>query len=219
MRARRSQRDQAIAGGDAAAVDHAILFDDADTKPGEIEISRLVHARHFRGFAANQRATGQAAALGNAADYAFRLGQFEFTGGVVVEEKQRLGAQHGDIVGAHRHQVDADAVEFVEIDREFQLGADAVGAGHQQRLPITLQRQFEQSAEAANAADTAIPSGGFDRRLDAFHQFIAGIDIDTGGTIIQRSFGIHGLLVQVLNLVCYFTRLEFKCPCQEKINT
>ena len=33
----------------------------------------------------------------------------------------------------------------------FELGADAVGAGHQHRLPV-LAGQVEQAAEAANAA-------------------------------------------------------------------
>ena len=52
----------------------------------------------------------------------------------------------------------------------------------------------------------------FNRRLDAFHQFVTGIDIDAGVKIIQGSVGIHGLLVQEIIVVCYFTRLAVKCP-------
>jgi hypothetical protein len=60
-----------------------------------------------------------------------RLFNLQLSAGVVVEEKQGLGAEHRDVVGAHRHQVDADAVEAIEFERQFQLGADAIGTRNQ----------------------------------------------------------------------------------------
>ena len=84
-----------------------------------------------------------------------RLGDVdaELAGGVVVEEEQRLGALHDDVVGAHRDQVDADRVVAAGLDRQAQLGADAVGAGDQHRLAVAVQRNLEQRAESAEAAE------------------------------------------------------------------
>ena len=58
----------------------------------------------------------------------------ELAGGEIVEEEQRLGALDDQVVGAHRDQVDADAVVPAELDRQLELGADAVVGGDQQRV-------------------------------------------------------------------------------------
>ena len=58
----------------------------------------------------------------------------ELPGGEIVEEEERLGALDDQIVGAHRDQVDADAVVAAAVDRELELGADAVIGGDQQRI-------------------------------------------------------------------------------------
>mgnify|MGYP003693844685 CR=1 FL=1 len=83
----------------------------------------------------------------------------QLAGGVVVEEEQRLGARHRDVVGAHGHQVDADLVVPAGVDGEPQLGADAVGAGHQHRLAIAIERHFHQRAEAADAGEHFLAHG------------------------------------------------------------
>ena len=43
----------------------------------------------------------------------------ELPAGEVIEEEERLGALHEDIVGAHRDQVDADRVMAGEREREL----------------------------------------------------------------------------------------------------
>ena len=58
----------------------------------------------------------------------------EPAGREIVEEEQRLGALHDQVVDAHRHQVDADRVVQAGLDGELQLGADAVGGGDQDRV-------------------------------------------------------------------------------------
>ena len=55
----------------------------------------------------------------------------ELAGGEIVEEEQRLGALHDDVVDAHRDEVDADRVENAALDRDLDLGADAVVGGDQ----------------------------------------------------------------------------------------
>ena len=114
----------------------------------------------------------------------------EFPGGEVVEEEQRFGALHEHVVDAHRDQVDADRVVAVQDMGELELGADAVGAGYQHRLAVTAG-QVEQGAETAQSGHDFLAERACDQRLDAFDDFLAGIDIDAGGAIGQGFFCRH----------------------------
>ena len=101
----------------------------------------------------------------------------QLAGGEIIEEEQRFGALHQHVVDAHGDQIDADGVVAVQLLGELQFGADAVGARDQHRL-FVLAGQIEQRAEAAERRP-ALPGGSCaEQRLDAFDDFIAGIDID-----------------------------------------
>ena len=76
-------------------------------------------------------------------------------GGVVVQKEQRLGALDHQIVDAHGDQVDADGVMQAAGDGDLQLGAHAVGGGHQDRVRIPGGAQVEQRAETAEAGGHA----------------------------------------------------------------
>jgi hypothetical protein len=97
----------------------------------------------------------------------------------VVEEEQRLGALHEDVVDAHRHQILAHGVVAVELERQLELGAHAVGARNQHRL-LVLLRQLEQRAETADAGHHAFAHGALGKRLDPVDQRVAGFDVNTG---------------------------------------
>ena len=81
-----------------------------DGEAGEVVVAVAVHARHLRRLAADQRAAGQPAALGDAGDDRRALVGIELAGREIVEEEQRLGALHDDVVDAHGDEVDADRV-------------------------------------------------------------------------------------------------------------
>ena len=130
----------------------SVFFDEADAETREVVILAVVHARHFGGFAADERATGLQAPLDDALDHAFGRVDIELAGRVVVEEKQRLGALHDDVVHAHRDQVDADRVVPAGLDGQPQLGADAIGSRHHDGPLISIERHLDQCAEAADAA-------------------------------------------------------------------
>ena len=61
----------------------------------------------------------------------------ELAGGEVVEEEQRLGALHDDVVDAHGDEVDADRVVDAGLDGDLDLGADAVIGRDQDRVAKT----------------------------------------------------------------------------------
>ena len=53
---------------------------------------------------------------------------------VVVEEEQRLGALHDEVVHRHGDEIDADTMVTACLDGDAQLGADPVVRGHQHRV-------------------------------------------------------------------------------------
>ena len=194
VHARRCQAQHHVARGDLLAVNDLRLFDRADGEAGQVVFTGRVHAGHLGRFAADQRATSQFATARHALDDSGRGGHVELAAGEIIEEKQRLGALHQDVIDAHRDQVDADRVVPVQLERQLQLGAHAVGARHQHRLLVFLA-DFKQRAEAADAAHHAFAHRALGKRLDRFDQRIAGIDIDTGIAVRKGDIGrlIHGV--------------------------
>ena len=88
------------------------------------------------GLAADQRAAGQHAALGDALDDGGDPLGHDLAAGDVVGHEQRLGAADHEVVDDHADQVVADGVVPVERLRDRDLGADAVGGGREQRTPV-----------------------------------------------------------------------------------
>ncbi len=78
----------------------------------------------------------------------------------------------------------------VQIQRQAQLGADAIGAGDQHRLAVFL-RQRAQRAEAAQAAHHFRAAGLLHHAFDSVNQSIACININTGIFVAERGFVGH----------------------------
>src|SRR4029078_13302246 len=108
-----------IAGRNLRAGKYAVALNCADAEAGEIIVARRIHSRHLGSLAADQRAAGAAAALGDRGDDRGRALVVEIPGGVIIKEKQRLGALYNEIVGAHRDEVDANPVMPPSLDREL----------------------------------------------------------------------------------------------------
>ncbi len=128
MQAARGEAEHDVARRDVGPRQQLVALGRADREAREIVVAVGVHAGHLGRLAADQRAAGAAAAFGDAGDDAPAGLDLELAGRVIVEEEQRLGALHDDVVDAHRHQVDADRVGDARLDGDLELGADAVGA-------------------------------------------------------------------------------------------
>jgi len=63
---------------------------------------------------------------------------------------------------------------------DHQLGADAVGGGHQQGIRVARGLGVEQPAEAAELGRRAGPPGRRRQRLDGLDEGVAGVDVDPG---------------------------------------
>jgi hypothetical protein len=122
----------------------------------------------------------------------------QLAAGEVVEEEQRLGALHQDVVDAHRHQILAHGVMAVQLEGQLELGAHAVRAGHQHWL-LELLREFEQRAESADAGHHAFTHGALGERLDAVYQRVAGVDVNTGIAVGKACLaGVLGCAHEIL---------------------
>ncbi len=128
VEAARCEPQHDVARRDHRAVDHARAVHRAHAEAGEVVVVLGHDAGVLGHLAAHERAPRLPATLGDARDDRFDARGIELADGDVVEEEQRLGTGHEDVVRAHRHEVDTDRVVAVHELRELELGADAVGA-------------------------------------------------------------------------------------------
>ena len=192
MRTGGAEPEHHVARRDAAR-QHLAALDRADREAREVVVARLVEAGHFGGLAADQGAIRLAAGRG---DPLHDLGadlRRELAAGEIIEKEQRLAALHHDVVDRHRDQVDADRGVPPDLDRDHQLGADAVGSGDQDRVAEPGPFQVEQAAEAADFGVRARPGGRAHQRLDQLDHAVAGVDVDARLRIGQPiALVVHG---------------------------
>lgn len=94
-----------VAFSDGGTVHDGGLFGNADRESGEIVFVFVVHARHFGGFAADQRGTGLYTAVGHTGHDLLKQCRVVLAAGDVVKEEQRAPAPWaGDVVSAHGTQ-------------------------------------------------------------------------------------------------------------------
>ena len=161
-------------------------------KPARSKSLPAVHAGQLRRLAAEEGGARLLAPGGDAADDGRGRVDRELAGGVVVEEEEGFGTLHDDVVRAHGDEVDADGVVAVEFDGELELRADAVRARDEHRAWPARQVDFEEPAEAADAAQDARPVRAAGQWLDVLHQGVTRIDVDAGILVGQGLFRGHG---------------------------
>ena len=106
----------------------------------------------------------------------------------IVEEEQRLGALHDQIVDAHGDKVDADRV-VQAASRSAILSLVPTPSLAATRIGSRKARRAFRSNSAAEAAEIRIgsaPAGRWHSGLMQLDQRIAGIDVDAGVGIGER---------------------------------
>jgi hypothetical protein len=76
------------------------------------------------------------------------------------------------------------------LDGDLELGADPIGRGHQQGIVEACGLEIKKRAESAETRGGAGACGGAGQRLDRFDQCGAGIDIDSGVTVVLSLYDI-----------------------------
>src|SRR5262249_4907218 len=147
---------------------------------GKIVLAGRIKAGHFGGFAADERAAGFAAGAAHSFDELLDHLRLELAHGEIVEEEKRFGALPQNIVDAVIDEVAADGRMDAHGDGDFELGADAIGAGHEHRLFPFLVVEGEECAEIPDAAEDAGSERAGSVMADALLGFVSDRDIDTG---------------------------------------
>ena len=93
---------------------------------------------------------------------------------------QGFGALGHQVVDAHGNQFGSDGLVPAGGNGEFELGADAVGTGHQDWVPAACGTEVEQGTDATQARFRAGAPGRFGKRPDRFDQGRAGVDVPAG---------------------------------------
>ena len=137
--------------GAGRAVDDGVSFDDPDREAGHVELAGLEQPGMLGQLAADDGAARGPAAGGDAGHHLADLVRVDLAEQLVVQEKEGPGAAAHQVVHAHGHQVDPDGVETAGCHGHRHLGADAIGARHQDRAAVA-GRDLEQPAEAPDPA-------------------------------------------------------------------
>ena len=161
---------------DEARPPELVALRQADGEAGHVEVAAGELPGVLGGLAAEQHALGAQAALVHAGDDLGDLFGHDLADHEVVEEEQRHGAAGRHVVDAHRHEVDADGAQLVHGAGQLDLGAHAVGAGHQHR--VLELRQPHRSAEAAQPAEHQRVLRALEPLLHEVDGAVARLDVD-----------------------------------------
>jgi hypothetical protein len=145
----------------------------------------------LRHLATEQGAPGLHTSVRDAADDVVDDLGDELADGDVVEEEQRLGTLHGDVVDRHGDEIDADRVVAAGEARDQRLGAHPVGRGHEQRVVEVALVEREETPEPADVADDLRPEGGAHVLLDELHRALTRGDVDPRPRVRQGPGACH----------------------------
>ena len=186
--ARRDADDRVPCPDGFLAVEHLRFFNHANDRAAHVVFALRVKTGHLRRLAAEKGAvvfrTGTREALDDFGEHV----RLQFAGAQVIEEKQRLGPEDGDVVDAMVHEVGADGVVFVHGEGNLELGADTIHGRNEHGLAVTFDVESEEAAEAADLAEDFRPVGGGEQLRQGCLDLVPQIDIHTRPSV---SFLFH----------------------------
>ena len=178
--------EHGVAWGHPPPVDHARALHAPHHEASQVVLTALVEAGQLRRLTADEGAPGLPAALGDPLHHLGALLGGELAGGEVVEEEERLGPDHRDVVHAHGDEVDPDGGVAAGRERDLELRPDAIGARDEHRLLPAREVEREQAAEAADAGQHLLPQRRTGERLDQLDQPVALVDVHAGVPVGER---------------------------------
>ena len=182
------QAENDIPRANGLPIQHAILLDDAHDGAADIVFAGLIKAGHLGGLAADEGAMVFGAGPGKTLDDGLEDARLELARAEIVQEKERLGPEHRDVVDTMVDQVLADGVVPVHGKGQFELGADAVDAGDEHRLAVLARVEGEQAAKPAHLAKHFGPMGRGEQSGQVGFNFVAQIDVHASAGV---SFLFH----------------------------
>ena len=193
VQAIRGQTQNHIANLDLLSRDDAFALNHADDESSQIVFAFGIEARHLRRFAANQGTAVVLAGFRQTFNHLLRDFRFELAGREIIHEEERSRALHRDVIHTVVHQIRADGVMHLHLECDFQLGANPVHAGDQNRIEILGLVNREQAPEPADLAEYPPSEGFVSKILDPLLGAVGAVDIDPGVGIRNRR-AVQGIL-------------------------
>src|SRR5262245_2372761 len=150
VHAGRSKADNGVTFHYIVARQHRIAFDCTDGESRKVVIVAPVDTWHFRGLAADQRATGLATTGADTGDNGGAELWPELSTRVVVKKEQGLGPLNDQIVHAHCDQIDADGVVPAGFNGDLELGTDAIRCCDKNRIPVASLFEIKYPSKSAD---------------------------------------------------------------------
>ena len=185
VQARAGECNEHVAITHALRTQHTVFLDDARDEAGKVVIRWRVQPRHLGGLATQQRASVLTAAMRDACDDTFHDGRIELAECDVIQEVERYGTHHEDVVDAVVDEIPTHGIMHPGLDRHLQLRAHTVGARHEHGR-TKARRHTEHAAKAAEAPTRPWSPRRFDMRLDATLRVVGLVEIDACTAVVQR---------------------------------
>ena len=185
VQARGCITDQLIAGSHAVPVERLVFLDHADDRPGEIVVAGLIQIRHLCRFAAGERHVVRPAGARDTSDDLLGDLRHEVPRRDVIEERERCGAVHQDVVDGMIDQILADRVVNPGGGGNEDFRPDAICRHHEHGLLETIGHAHH-AAESADLAPGERRSRGTHELRDAPFRFSGGIQLHA-----RRGVPIH----------------------------
>src|SRR3989338_5079431 len=119
MNAARGDADNDLPGFDLFSVNDLVSVRDPYTETGQVKLTVGVESGHLSRLAADQRASGLLAALGNSRNNFHPPMVIEFSDSEIIKKKKRLGAQGQNVIHIHSDEVYAEPLIAFAVHREL----------------------------------------------------------------------------------------------------
>src|SRR5208282_1837719 len=184
--------DQHVAGAHIGRLGYSRALDYSHREAGQVVLAGLVQSAELRRLAADQAHAGLRASASDALDDIECDPFFELAGADVIEKEQRTRRMADDVVDAHRDAIDSDSVVTPGLERDHELGPDAVGARDQHwRAHLARRVESDQRSESPDSADHLRAGRSPGDRTEERNQALLQRDIDAGRFV--RHPGRHQL--------------------------
>src|SRR5579863_932961 len=199
VQADRRQTNNRVARLDAAEPLERFDLDDAHDRSREIEMRRLIEARHFGGFAAEQRALVNATGLRATAHNVGRDRGIQLSHGEVIQKEEWRCVADEDVVDAVIDQIGADRRVPSELGRQHDLRAYSVGRGNE--CAAGVARHAKEPRKAADGFELVGVTPLAQHRRVTRDGLISRTNVDAGSRVAIRSSFL--LYTRILPAFCH----------------
>ena len=184
---RPTQADESVSGAYRRTVEDPFPLDHAHDEPGQVVFAGGVEVRHLRRLAAEQRARVLLAGPRDAPNHGGDHVPLQVARGEIVQEEERPGPLHQDVVHAMVDEAAAHRVVPLRGERHLQLGAHAVGARYEDRVRHPGGNGVE-AAERPESGQGVSVAGSLQKGGQGTLGAVGRVQIDAGVLVCQRVF-------------------------------